>query len=218
MKKKTQVTSKFKKQRRATRKDAMIAALPSSNVHDPNGVPSKETLSRRTFLKNSGLGAIGITMIPITSLMAIPASSYAQNSTALSADVGKTLLKMARDIFPHDRIPDEPYVAVVAPYVTAGVGNHKRKLLVTNGVTSLNAAAIKRFGKTYADIPAEGDRVSLLVEIEQTEFFQKVRGDLKSQLYNNKAVWPLFGYEGSSWEKGGYLQRGFDDIDWLGSV
>ena len=218
MKKKTLVASGFEKHRRATRKGELIAAPPPANVHDRHEVPSKETLSRRTFLKNSGFGAIGITMIPITSLMAIPASSYAQNSTALSADVGKTLLKMARDIFPHDRIPDEPYVAVVAPYVTAGVGNHKRKLLVTNGVTSLNAAAIKRFGKTYADSPAEGDRVSLLYEIEQTEFFQKVRGDLKSQLYNNKAVWPLFGYEGSSWEKGGYLQRGFDDIDWLGSV
>ena len=218
MKKKTQVTAKLKKHRRAARTDAMITVPPSADVHDRNGVPSQETLSRRVFLKTSGLGAIGITMIPIASLMAIPTSSYAQNSTAPSADVGKTLLKMARDIFPHDRIPDEPYVAVVAPYLADGFSNQKRKLLVTNGVSNLDAAAMKRFGKTYAEIPAEGDRVSLLVEIEQTEFFQKVRGDLKSQLYNNKAVWPLFGYQGSSWEKGGYLQRGFDDIDWLGSV
>ena len=218
MKKKTQVTAQFKKPRRAARIDAMITVPPSADVHDRNGVPNEESLSRRTFLKTSGLGAIGITMIPIASLMAIPASSYAQNSTAPNAEVGKTLLKMARDIFPHDRIPDEPYVAVVAPYLADGIGNQKRKLLVTNGVTSLDAAAIKRFGKTYSEIPAEGDRVSLLVEIEQTEFFQKVRGDLKSQLYNNKAVWPLFGYQGSSWEKGGYLQRGFDDIAWLGSV
>jgi hypothetical protein len=28
-------------------------------------------------------------------------------------------------------------------------------------------------------------------------------------------VWPLFGYEGSSLEYGGYLERGFDDIGWL---
>jgi hypothetical protein len=77
---------------------------------------------------------------------------------------------------------------------------------------------MKQFGKTYAEIPAESDRVGLLYGIEQTEFFQKVRSDLKSQLYNNKAVWPLFGYQGSSWEKGGYLTRGFDDIDWLGSL
>ena len=28
-------------------------------------------------------------------------------------------------------------------------------------------------------------------------------------------VWAHIGYEGSSFERGGYLQRGFDDIDWL---
>jgi len=28
-------------------------------------------------------------------------------------------------------------------------------------------------------------------------------------------VWPKFGYEGSSSERGGYINRGFDDINWL---
>ena len=30
-----------------------------------------------------------------------------------------------------------------------------------------------------------------------------------------KEVWPKFGYEGSSAEHGGYIKRGFADIDWL---
>ena len=34
-------------------------------------------------------------------------------------------------------------------------------------------------------------------------------------LYNQKEVWPRFGYEGSSAEHGGYINRGFADIDWL---
>jgi hypothetical protein len=34
-------------------------------------------------------------------------------------------------------------------------------------------------------------------------------------LYNQPAVWSLLGYEGSSYEKGGYLNRGFDDVNWL---
>jgi hypothetical protein len=34
-------------------------------------------------------------------------------------------------------------------------------------------------------------------------------------LYNNKEAWPLFGYEGASADKGGYITRGFDDINWL---
>ena len=28
-------------------------------------------------------------------------------------------------------------------------------------------------------------------------------------------VWSLLGYEGPSFEHGGYLRRGFDDLDWL---
>ena len=48
--------------------------------------------------------------------------------------------------------------------------------------------------------------------------FKKLRGDLLVTLYNNKEVWPKFGYEGSSAYKGGYISRGFNDLDWLPTV
>ena len=50
---------------------------------------------------------------------------------------------------------------------------------------------------------------------EETAFFQQLRGDLVVSLYNQKEVWPKFGYEGSSYEHGGYIERGFNDLDWL---
>ncbi|TIP32839.1 MAG: gluconate 2-dehydrogenase subunit 3 family protein, partial [Mesorhizobium sp.] len=28
-------------------------------------------------------------------------------------------------------------------------------------------------------------------------------------------LWPIFGYEGESYSKGGYITRGFNDIEWL---
>jgi hypothetical protein len=34
-------------------------------------------------------------------------------------------------------------------------------------------------------------------------------------LYNNPLVWQAFGYEGASFDHGGYLERGFDDLGWL---
>jgi hypothetical protein len=34
-------------------------------------------------------------------------------------------------------------------------------------------------------------------------------------IYNNPDVWPLIGYEGPAFEKGGYLFRGVNDIAWL---
>ncbi len=42
-----------------------------------------------------------------------------------------------------------------------------------------------------------------------------MRANLIVGLYNQKELWPIFGYEGASFDKGGYLERGFDDIDWL---
>ncbi|TIM17407.1 MAG: gluconate 2-dehydrogenase subunit 3 family protein, partial [Mesorhizobium sp.] len=50
---------------------------------------------------------------------------------------------------------------------------------------------------------------------EATPFFQAIRGGLVVSLYNQKEVWPIFGYEGESYSKGGYIARGFDDIEWL---
>jgi hypothetical protein len=34
-------------------------------------------------------------------------------------------------------------------------------------------------------------------------------------VYNNPEIWPLIGYEGPAFEKGGYLFRGVSDINWL---
>ena len=50
---------------------------------------------------------------------------------------------------------------------------------------------------------------------ESSCFFQTVRSGLVTGFYNQKEVWPLFGYEGESFSKGGYIDRGFDDIAWL---
>ena len=45
--------------------------------------------------------------------------------------------------------------------------------------------------------------------------FETMRSGLVVSLYNQQEVWPIFGYEGESFSKGGYIHRGFDDIDWL---
>ena len=50
--------------------------------------------------------------------------------------------------------------------------------------------------------------------IETTPFFGLVRGHTVVALYNNEVLWSDFGYQGSSWQEGGYLQRGFQDAGW----
>ncbi len=57
--------------------------------------------------------------------------------------------------------------------------------------------------------------MKLLHTMSETPFFQAVRGGLVVSLYNQKEIWPLFGYEGESFSKGGYIERGFNDIEWI---
>lgn len=172
-------------------------------------------LSRRGFIKGSGLASIGITVAGAATLLGNPADAYARAFTALGTDAGKVLLLMARDIFPHDKIAEKYYLQAVEPYDAAAAKDEKLKRLLLDGIVLLNASAQKTYRTDYINIPLEINRVVVLKKIEKSPFFQKIRGDLVTGLYNNKAVFTQLGYEGSSWEKGGYLNRGFDDIDWL---
>ena len=86
---------------------------------------------------------------------------------------------------------------------------------VEAGIAALDAAAAGAGYASYAAVPWEADRVAILRGMEGAPFFQKVRGGMVTGLYNQKEVWPHFGYEGESFSKGGYIDRGFDDISWL---
>jgi hypothetical protein len=46
-------------------------------------------------------------------------------------------------------------------------------------------------------------------------FFTTIRTATINNLYTNSLVYRFFGFEGSSVEHGGYINRGFDDIGWL---
>ncbi len=172
-------------------------------------------VSRREFFRSGGAAAVGVAVLPGAGLAAPAAEIRIPELDALGDSVGRTLMRMARDIFPHERVPDRLYAAAIAPYGAKASTEAKLGTLIKTGVAQLNAASLQRYGKAYADVPGEGERLAVLYSMEQSEFFQKIRGDMITGLYNNKEVWPLFGYEGSSWEKGGYLNRGFNDIDWL---
>lgn len=183
----------------------------AKQIHAPD--PSE--LSRRSFLGRSSLGAIAVTVVPTTASLALPSVAVAQAFSGLGESVGSTLLRMARDIYPHDRLPDKLYLDVVGPYDAKANRDSAFKAMIIQGVSGLNGASLRRFTKRYAELASEGERTELLYAIEETRFFQTVRTDLINQLYNSKSVWPSFGYEGPSWMKEGYLNRGFDEINWL---
>lgn len=165
-------------------------------------------LTRRQLLAHVVAG--GALVMIGAGVVAAPDASWALEVKVLKPQTMATLIQMARDIYPHDRVADEYYAIAVKDYDAA-----PKKEMIEAGVANLDALAKAKGAKNYLDVGWEKDRVNLLREIADSNFFQTIRGGLVTGLYNQKEIWPIFGYEGSSFEHGGYINRGFDDINWL---
>ena len=170
--------------------------------------------SRRIFLQGA---ASAVPVVAASAGIGIE-DAWAADTTTLTPATLKTLLKVARDIYPHDFLVDSYYITAIKPWDGKAAKDPAVKAMLEDGVRRLDQDAQDRHKMAYAQVPWEADRVVLLQGIEQTDFFKTVRSDLVVSLYNQEELWPKFGYEGSSAEHGGYIKRGFNDIDWLPKV
>ena len=170
-------------------------------------------LSRRLFLRRSSEVTLAAA-ISITAAGALLNSveAWGLEVEALKPETMKTLILVARDIYPHDKVADRFYAIAVKGHDAKAATDPAHKALIEDGVAYLDQGAGP---KGYLGLDWEVERVALLRKVEDKPFFQAVRSDLIVSLYNQPEVWPIFGYEGESYSKGGYIQRGFDDIDWL---
>ncbi len=171
-------------------------------------IDRRTPLTRRTVLRGSAIAVPGIA----AGMAIAPDAAWAQGAKNLTPATMATLARAARDIYPHDRLADAHYITAVAGYDSAAPAVRE---LMTKGCASLDAEAHKRHGTVYLAVADESDRVAILQAMETSAFFGKLRGDLVVTLYNQQSLWMKFGYEGASADKGGYINRGFNDIDWL---
>ena len=132
---------------------------------------------------------------------------------ALDRETATALVGMTRAMYPHDRLPDKHYERVVAALDQKAAADDKLLTLLTDGVGYL-ATTAGRYPREFATLP-EDQQVAALTRLQKTPFFQAVAAEVVVNLYSQPDVWPYFGYEGPCTDKGGYLHRGFDDIDWL---
>ena len=128
----------------------------------------------------------------------------------LGADSRRNLVRLLRAAYPHPRFPDGPYERTADKILAQVDASLWHRLVLTEGLTTLDVQA----GGSFADLDDQA-ALSLLEELEGAEFFRFVRGVAVVTLYDDAEVHELLGYEGPSFEKGGYLHRGFDDLDWL---
>ncbi|WP_378951073.1 gluconate 2-dehydrogenase subunit 3 family protein [Mesorhizobium sp. ANAO-SY3R2] len=167
-------------------------------------------LSRRELLKRGS--AAGALFIISGSAVLSASESWGLESTALKPETIATLIQMARDVYPHDQVPDRYYAIAIKSHDELAAKDPAHKELIEKGIADLDQ---KSGAGGYTGLGWEDERVAVLRQIEETPFFQAIRGGLVVGLYNQKDVWPIFGYQGESYSKGGYINRGFNDIDWL---
>lgn len=177
-------------------------------------VEKRVRVSRRVFLRGTA------TAVPAAALAAggmgiSPQAAWAQAAQTIPPAAMATLVRMARDIYPHDHMPDAFYVKGVAAINAKAAKDPALRTLLVQGAEQLDNVAQARFHRPYLAMPEENERVAILQGISDSPFFQKVRSELIVTLYDQHDMWMRFGYEGPSAEKGGYLERGFNDIDWL---
>lgn len=136
-------------------------------------------------------------------------------ATTVSADARarqRTLTSVVRAMFPHDRFPDGPYERCAQAIVDGAAGDPRSEGLIRQGLVDLDAAAGDAGAFTELDPEAA---LAVLRGMAGTPFFELVRSKTVLTLYDDHEVWELLGYEGPSYERGGYGPHEFADLQWL---
>jgi hypothetical protein len=133
---------------------------------------------------------------------------------AVDPDGRRNLVRLLRAAYPHPRFPDGPYERTADAIIGQAEDDLWQRLALTEGLATLDARAAVLAQKSFVDLD-DDTALSLLRKIEDAEFFKAIRAVAVVTLYDDAEVHRLLGYEGPSFEQGGYLRRGFDDLDWL---
>jgi hypothetical protein len=142
--------------------------------------------------------------------MVYPAKYSALNALALTDEAKRTLTRVIRVAFPHPRIPDGPYGRMAEKIAAEAEDSTWFRMALTQGLLTLNSLSDAPFVELSDDAA-----LKVLKRIADLEFFGFIRRTTVLHLYDDHEVWEALGYEGESFSKGGYLHRGFDDLDWL---
>jgi hypothetical protein len=129
---------------------------------------------------------------------------------ALEQNVAEAVAALARTLYPHVALPDSVYARVSGKLDEAASQDAAQAQVVNDGVADLDARGDEPFVARSGEQQLADARA-----IAGSDFFELVRSTAVVEIYSDPQTWKLFGYEGPSFAQGGYLERGFNDLDWL---
>jgi hypothetical protein len=133
-----------------------------------------------------------------------------QAPLALEQDVAETVAALARTLYPHVALPDTVYARVPAKIDEAAREDPEQARMVARGVADLDGRGPQPFTQRTAE-----EQLADAKAIAGSDFFELVRSTAVVEIYSDPNTWKLLGYEGPSFAQGGYVNRGFNDLDWL---
>lgn len=128
------------------------------------------------------------------------------DDAGLDAHQADVLLALLRVMYPHSGFPDGPYQRTAQVIQEAEDSDE----ILPSGLADLDSAA----GGDFSSIDEE-KATAIALERQGSPLITLVHATAVVALYDDHEVWELLGYEGPSFDKGGYIDRGFDDLDWL---
>lgn len=155
---------------------------------------------RREFMRGASLLLTGTAAYSLT-----PNFAWAEGSDRLEG-----IARVCYALYPHRKLPYDFYKACGQGLLDKAATDSALSAQLDEGLSALNAVYSKPFHEL-----SEEERELALQRVANTSFFQTVRGHTITGLYNIPKVWEHFGYQGPSFPKGGYIDRGFNDILWL---
>lgn len=142
--------------------------------------------------------------------MAFPAKFPSLNAMEMTDVARQTLVRVLRVAFPHENFPDSPYERTADKILVEADAETWFRVALIQGLQSLDQLSDKSFCSLNDD-----EALRVLRRVEGTEFFGFVRRTAALGLYDDEEVWEILGYQGPSFDLGGYVNRGFNDLDWL---
>jgi hypothetical protein len=162
--------------------------------------------TRRQFLKRSG----GILTIGVGGLQIACSIEQTKqiDSASLDDEAILSLVRIFQHILPHSDLDTQVYIDAVTTLTQRTSNNPVFRKELEDGLSGLNSET------AWLDLTAN-EQVNALKAIEKSRFFIALQTTALEQLYRDGRTWELVGYEGEAIKFGGYVNRGFNDIDWL---
>jgi len=137
-------------------------------------------------------------------------SSAAWAASANDADNLAAMGRLAQLLFPHDGLADGVYGEVVGEVLAWTAADPSTDGLLVVAEEALNAAQ----DQDWIEL-SESEQLAVITALQNEAFVAGIREMVRFRLYNHPGLWKHINYPGSSKEHGGYINRGFNDIDWL---